>query len=50
MPISVQGWLPSGFEAVLTLIAWGVLVLAYGMYRSAVRPEPGPPRPSGPTG
>ena len=39
----------SGFQAVLALGLWCAAVLLFGLYRSWLRPEPDPIRPSGPT-
>ena len=37
-----------GSRVLAALAAWGVLVLAYGLWRSVARPEPDPIRESGP--
>jgi hypothetical protein len=42
------GWLVSEFQTIVTLGAWLVLTLFYGLYRSVRHPEPDPIRPSGP--
>jgi hypothetical protein len=39
----------SGFQALLVLGTWCAVVLLFGLYRSWLRPEPDPIRPSGPT-
>ncbi|HKQ60112.1 MAG TPA: hypothetical protein VJS92_02430 [Candidatus Polarisedimenticolaceae bacterium] len=38
----------NGFEATLSVAAWMLAVALHGAYRSMLRPEPDPPRPSGP--
>jgi hypothetical protein len=42
------GWVIDGFDALIVLAVWSVLVLLYGLYRSVSRPDPDEIRSSGP--
>jgi len=45
----MAGWMINGFQSMVVLWCWTVLVLVHGLaYRSLRRPEPDPLRPSGP--
>jgi len=44
----VAGWVIQGFDAWVGLWAWLILVLAYALGRSVVRPASDPIRLSGP--
>ena len=44
------GYLLNDSQMMVFLMAWTVLVLVYGFYRSAGKAEPDPIRPSGPSG
>ena len=46
----VTGWIISGFQYVLALWVWSALIALFGLWRSMVKPDPDPIRPSGPTG
>lgn len=46
----LAGWIITGFQYVVALWVWVAVVLLYGLWRSAARPEPDAIRPSGPTG
>jgi len=43
-----SGWIVSGFQYVVALWVWTVIVLLNGAIRSAYQPEPDPIRSSGP--
>ncbi len=43
-----SGWLPNGYQAMLTLATWIALAMAHAAWRSVAAPEPDPIRPSGP--
>jgi hypothetical protein len=42
------GWIVDGFEAVVALWFWAVVVLLYAAWRAVQGPETDPIRPSGP--
>ena len=44
------GWMITGFDAMVTLGAWLVIVLAYGLWRSLGDGQQDEIRPSGPLG
>ncbi len=44
------GWMVSGFDAMVALGVWGVIVLAYGLWRSLGGGEQDEIRPAGPLG
>jgi len=46
---TTAGWILSGYQAFVVLWVWVACVLLYGLWRSAVRPEPDAIRASGPT-
>ena len=45
---SAGGWVIDGFDALIVLAFWCVLVLLYGLYRSVSKPDPNEIRPAGP--
>jgi hypothetical protein len=47
---STLGWIISGFQFIVFLWIWVVVVLLGGLIRSLYRPEPDPIRPPGPIG
>ena len=48
--IESAGYLLNDSRMMVFLMAWIVLVLVYGFYRSTGKAEPNPIRPSGPPG
>ena len=49
-PLDTTGFLLDDSQAMTFLIAWVVLVLIYGFYRSMGEAKADPIRPSGPSG
>ena len=41
-------WIISGWDALVVVLVWCVLVALYGVFRSVSKPDPDPIRPSGP--
>jgi hypothetical protein len=46
----VAGWIINGFQYVSLIWIWAAMVLLFGLWRSMVKADPDPIRPSGPTG
>ena len=43
-----SSWLINGFQTTVVLWCWVAAVLLFGLWRSTLRPEDDPIRPSGP--
>ena len=46
----VAGWIINGFQYVSMVWIWTALVVLFGLWRSMIKPDPDPIRPSGPFG
>lgn len=44
----ISGWLPDEFLSMVLVGFWVIAVLLFGIWRSVIRPDPDPIRPSGP--
>lgn len=43
-----HGWMPTGYQAMVSLAVWIGIVVAHAAWRSVARPEPDAIRSSGP--